>query len=56
LLIRGSSIGSHVENDILQARSLRHLPVDPSASIERHSCCVKNEITDLAEEVVLLKN
>jgi hypothetical protein len=56
LLIRSSSIASHVENDILQACCLRHLPVDACTSAERHGCCVENKITDLAEKVVLFRN
>jgi hypothetical protein len=51
--IGSSSIGSHVENDILQASSLSNLPMNASASGYWHSSGVNDEVANLPEEVVL---
>lgn len=53
LLVIASSL-DHLEADVLQTRSLRHLPVYPSASGRRHGSEVNNEVANLTEEVVLV--
>jgi hypothetical protein len=54
LSIGGSPISSHVENNVLKRGCLSHLPVDTGSNSNRHRSGINNEVTDLAEEVVLV--
>ena len=49
-----AAICPHVEDDVLEACRLRHLPVDTSSLGERHGSQVNVKVADLAEEVVLV--
>jgi hypothetical protein len=54
LSVGSPSIRSHVEDDVLERCSLRNLPVNTSTGSYRHRSSVKNEVPDLAIEVVLV--
>jgi hypothetical protein len=50
-----SSVGAHVEDNVLKRSSLSNLPMDTSASSDRHSRGVDDEVADLTEEIVLVR-
>lgn len=54
LLLIARATFDHVEDDVLEARSLGDLPVDSSASGRRHSSQINDEVPNLTEEVVLI--
>jgi hypothetical protein len=53
--ICSSSISSHVENDVLQTSSLSNLPMNTSASADRHGSNVNDKVTNLSVEIILFK-
>jgi hypothetical protein len=54
LRVGGSSIGSHVEDDILERSGLSNLPMNTGPSSKWHCSQVENKVSDLTEEVVLI--
>ena len=55
LSIGGSSIGAHIEDDILERSGLGNLPMNSSSYTNRHSSSINDEVADLAEEIVLIR-
>lgn len=53
--IGSSSVGAHVEDNVLEGSSLSDLPVDTGTCSNRHSRGVDDEVADLTEEVVLVR-
>jgi hypothetical protein len=52
--IGGSSIGSHVEDNVLERSGLRDLPVDTCTNTDGHCSGIYDEVADLTEEVILV--
>lgn len=55
LCIGSSSIGTHVEDNVLERSSLGNLPVNTGSDSNRHRSGVDDEVADLAKEVVLVR-
>jgi hypothetical protein len=52
--IGGSSIGAHIEDNVLQRSCLGNLPVNSCSYSDGHSRGIDDEVANLAEEVVLI--
>ena len=55
LSVGSSSVGAHVEDNVLEGSCLSDLPVDTGTCSNRHSRGVDDEVANLAEEVVLVR-
>lgn len=54
LLVRGTTVLTHVEDNIVQTGGLGDLPVDAGTLVEWHVLDVDDKVANLAEEVVLV--